>query len=560
MLVRRLNSMCTLQDCSGPLVAPRELLCFSKEFSLLPWSFTALLLDHSTFLSVPWNKIAESVERLGRLELCNSRSEQAVVRRGCAEQLSLGDTFPNLRTLVISGPVMFLACISDFPNSLERIDLSGLEGLKSFDEVPPLPQSHGLRGADCSYCPELRDVAGLPAGLRHLKVGGSNVPSLPRGINAYRFLTRLDVSFTKQMVQVPSLPAGLRCFVADNCENLTDISSVGGCSKLQEFSARRCSQLENLAPLGQLEELWKVDVGGTKVRDLGPVIKPEVLRCLDCSRCGNIRDFSQLQGCSVLETLVLFWCAAAANLSGLDFPQLKHLECNSCERLLSLPPLPKVKQFQVRGCSRLRELPEAPALEQLAVFRLAGLVDISALRYSSVLKALELKWCGSLSCISALQSCEQLEFVSLIGCPVADVSPLASCPRLSVIVVICCQVKSASVLRECALLRALSLHGNEHLEDADLSGCRNLRMLDLRHCAVLFRLSLPSPQILHTLDVGFCSRLDVVSILQQLPVLRHLYLSDDFRRQALPTQAELWFDPCLDQPTFPNRGNYHCFK
>jgi len=142
-----------------------------------------------------------------------------------------GDRFPNfdnfsqfpipLQKLCIEGIQHYnnLISISNLPQSLKNLNISGCLNLRS---IPKLPQS--LKNLNISRCLNLASIHDLPQDLIDLDLSGCptlrSIPKLPQ------YLKHLNISRCYRLASIPDLPQYLKHLILERCSNLTSIPNL----------------------------------------------------------------------------------------------------------------------------------------------------------------------------------------------------------------------------------------------------------------------------------------------------------------------------------------------
>jgi len=173
-------------------------------------------------------------------------------------------------------------------DSLTSLDLSRCNQL---EELLPLAKIPGLTSLDLSDCHEVRNIHPLSEldNLRELRLFGCKKLGDLRPIHRLPRLQKL------------SLPPAIR-----------DDDLLGLClshSLLQEFDLRDCILIEGLEPIGNLQHLTHLNLGGCRnISDLTPLAKLEKLIRLDLAYCPEVEDLAPLHELKQLKELYVGGC------------------------------------------------------------------------------------------------------------------------------------------------------------------------------------------------------------------------------------------------------------
>ncbi len=105
---------------------------------------------------------------------------------------------------------------------------------------------------------------------------------------------------------------GLQTLNVAMCEQLTDVSSLAGCARLQAWSSacrralvvRFCDELTDVSALAGCRSLETLNLAGCdQLTDVSGLAGCVSLRMLDLEFCDQLTDVSGLVGCASLQTL-----------------------------------------------------------------------------------------------------------------------------------------------------------------------------------------------------------------------------------------------------------------
>lgn len=190
-------------------------------------------------------------------------SELSVVASGIAD-LSALSVAPKLVTVSVrSHAVRELLPLAKLPE-LTTLTLTGM----GVEDVSPLAAAPKLRFL--ALPPTVRDVAPL-AKLSSLR--GLTLSYDAKGVASLRQLEELSLlrSADKDLNALAPL-VGLTRLSVQRAVFLADVSGLSGLGKLRELELIDCPTLVDLKPLAKLSALELVDLTGTGVRDVSPLL------------------------------------------------------------------------------------------------------------------------------------------------------------------------------------------------------------------------------------------------------------------------------------------------
>jgi hypothetical protein len=147
------------------------------------------------------------------------------------------------------------------------------------------------------------------------------------GLRCRWHATSEELSSVPVEIEKLCLRAAGRRDLPGRCDQLTDVSGLGGCPALHTLDLRRC--------------WWLTDVTG--------LAGCRTLHTLDLSRCDQLTDVSALGGCPALHTLNLSMCDGLVDVAALGgCPALHTLNLSKCDGLDDVAGL--------AGCATLHTL------------------------------------------------------------------------------------------------------------------------------------------------------------------------------------------------------------
>lgn len=270
--------------------------------------------------------------------------------------------------------------------------------------------------------------------------------------------------------------------VIADVRDLTELVVSGGVSPVQNldgiehlvslksFAAGSASRLDNLSPLGQLENLERVIVSTTKPVSMAPLVALPHLRRLSISGF-PVADASLLSDLTSLDSLEVI--GRMSPTSPLD---LRFLSDMSLAHF-------RLKNGTEEQAQALRNLSNLQSLWLETV----SIKDVSALAGLTHLKHLAVR-ISDLQDISGLSNLTQLETLSLYRNDVQDLSPLTGLPNLKKLEL---SPRSSQFVGPLDLnplasldLEWLDIQDFETTNLTALSGLQNLQRLGLRACGI----------------------------------------------------------------------------
>ncbi|KAM5587699.1 disease resistance-like protein DSC1 [Rosa sericea] len=325
-----------------------------------------------------------------------------------------------------------------------------------------------------------------------------------------RNLKRIDLSHSKQLVEVPdlSMSVNIESINLQCCEGLVEIPSYfENLHKLTWLNVRRCRNLSVLSDMPcNMDSLW---IDWTAIEDLPSSIwSQEKLVELNLDGCEGIKKLpNSIWKLYSLTCLVLSGTSIEELPSSIEsLSGLKRLELQNCKRLVSLPTsickLKSLKIFFLFGCSSFENVPEI--LEPMELLKYVGLGGTKF---------------KELPCL--IENVFGRKELVLPGCRSFESVPNSILPPSSVIL---WSSMSMLDLGDCTMLEEIPdcIFSLNRLSELNLSGtmirsipstinqASRLRTLHLQDCKRLE--SLPKlPYLLELIDASGCKRLKTVS-------------------------------------------------
>jgi Leucine-rich repeat (LRR) protein len=307
---------------------------------------------------------------------------------------------------------------------LEVLDLSGVEGLSSFTEIPVLPALHTVIARGCPYLDDLGGLDAQPA-LRTLDLSASfdclelaTLPPLP-ALEVLRF------DSTPSLDDLAPLAAliGLTELDLSGCRGITELAPLAACGALQLLNLAGIPRLRDATPLGQLGELRELWLDGEALADLHALVKLP-LEELILARAATVdtRSIAALRNLDVLHLADL----AELSLGGLTGSRVSQLFVVRCARigeLDALAGLAEVSRLHLDALPQLGDLTAIgamPSLTELQIRDCAALSDVSGLASARGLELLLLHDCPDVVDMSAIEALPALRRIDVTGLPAAD--------------------------------------------------------------------------------------------------------------------------------------------
>ena len=254
---------------------------------------------------------------------------------------------------------------------------------------------------------------------------------------------------------------------------LLDFSPLAGLSNLRSLYIQGCWPEADIAAVGELAELFSLNLSTCNVPVLPSLAKLKQLRYMELS--GNVPDISGLAGAGGLRHLLMVSCHQVTDISPLaELTELRELGLFTCSKVTDLSPLAGLR-----------------LVRRLVVSGAKGVTDVSALAGMTDLRTLVLWSCEDLRDLSALSHLTELEGLSLASCGVEDLAPIAQLGRLDELSINKCRnLRSLPdpadwpslarvFLRDCPELADISaLSGAPMLTELVMTGCPKIASLE----------------------------------------------------------------------------------
>ena len=253
----------------------------------------------------------------------------------------------------------------------------------------------------------------------------------------------------------------------------------------------------------QMEQIgsWELDLSGTLISDLSPVMNLTMLESLNLSKT-SVSNISPIANLTALRSL---------DLERTQVSELTPLANLTALRSLSLLDTPATNLAPIKGLRSLQSLklsdPEISDLDLLVKLPRLRSLDLEGL---------------SVSDLSPLSKCLALQEISLIATRVSDLFPLADLPKLRTLHCFGVEVSDLSPLAKLPSLELLAFNNTLISDLAPLSDFASLQYLYLWE-PVSDLSPLADLTELRSLRLSIRSDFDI-NPLASLPKLRYLYL------------------------------------
>ncbi|KAF5471288.1 hypothetical protein F2P56_011731 [Juglans regia] len=163
--------------------------------------------------------------------------------------------------------------------NLKVLDVSGSEDLIKTPDLTGAPNLEKLDFSGCRSLCELHPSIEAIKGLEELRMSGSRIKELWKGLVVFENLKVLDVSDSKNLIKTPDLTGAplLENLNLSGCRSLCEVHpSIGSLKRLKELWLNKCSGLKKLPDLSRLEcltDLWALETALTQIPSLDLIPK-----------------------------------------------------------------------------------------------------------------------------------------------------------------------------------------------------------------------------------------------------------------------------------------------
>jgi internalin A len=202
---------------------------------------------------------------------------------------------------------------------------------------------------------------------------------------------------------------------------------------LEWEQAREVSELRDLAPIAELQDLQNLNLSGTGVTDLAPIAGLQALQNLNLRWCRGVTDLAPIAELQALQNLDLRYCRGVTDLAPIAGLQaLQNLDLSSTG-VTNLAPIAGLQALQNLDLSStgVTDLAPIAGLQALQILHLSstGVTDLAPIARLQALQNLHLSYSGvtDLAPIARLQALQTL-YLSDTG--VTDLAPIAGLQAL----------------------------------------------------------------------------------------------------------------------------------
>ena len=239
--------------------------------------------------------------------------------------------------------------------------------------------------------------------------------------------------------------------------------------------------LGNLAKIGTLDGLVKLDLSGSDFLNINPLTRLKRLEELNVSKThvDNMGLMSQVENLRVL-ILSQAQVTDISPLSALKALEELNLSDTRVESIDVVARLPRLKVLDLTRSSvvNLGGLEKAASLERLGLMQ-TNISDLTPITGCKNLVGLDLSRCMNLVSLEPLAKLKNLETLSLYGSPVSDVGPLASCDRLKTLELSRTKLNRVEALSALGSLQSLYIRGLKLESLAPLARFPSLKLVDI---------------------------------------------------------------------------------
>ena len=336
--------------------------------------------------------------------------------------------------------------------------------------------------------------------------------------------------------------SALRCLGELRSIDLTDsgVSAVGfehswqRCASLEEVVLTNCASLAHVRGLWSAPHLMQVHLDRTAVDSLAGAETCASLEVLEVSECRCLKSIANVRGLPRLQQLQ----CRSSNIIDESFaeswtaPNLLEVNLSGCLQLRdvgALGGLPRLRSVNFAETyiidGAVRDLSRAPMLEDLDLRGCSRLAHLGSLFRMPRIRALYLsRTCIDNFTFTSVSRCKKLELLEMEDCPyVTNVFVMFQFGQLRFLKFPPLSRMVGSVLQTCHNLEFLSLRRcPESFEIESLSILPRLRVLDLSESEIKKNVlaALNDCQSLEEVDFSYCSQLTSFDAMGRLPRLR----------------------------------------
>ncbi|MBO0663962.1 leucine-rich repeat domain-containing protein [Jiella sp. MQZ9-1] len=280
---------------------------------------------------------------------------------------------------------------------------------------------------------------------------------------------------------------------------ITDLQPLGNLQSLQTLGCYH-TQITDLQPLENLQSLQILVCSGTQISDLRPLEHLQNLRTLDCSGT----QISDLQPLEKLWNLGTLFCSGTQITDLRPLEHLQNLQTLDCSytQISDLQPLGNLQNLRTLGCSGTQ------------------ITDLQPLQKLQNLQTLDC----SRTQVTDLQPLEKLRNLQTLTCYGTQINDLQPLRNLQSLQTLDCSGTQISDLQPLEKLQSLQTLDCSHTQLRDLQPVTNVRDLESFDCSFTQISDLRPVASLQSLQNLMCSRtrvsdLDPLANLQSLKSL-----------------------------------------
>ena len=244
----------------------------------------------------------------------------------------------------------------------------------------------------------------------------------------------------------------------DDCDNLSDISSIGKLTKLQFLYIYNSKNISDYSSLANLTTLKILELYNNNITDISSLENLTNLQSLNLYN-NNITDISILKNLTNLQQL--------------------SLNSNNITDISSLKDLTNLQRLNLynNNITDINNLKDLTNLEYLYLSS-NNITDISSLKNLTNLEDLGLN-SNNITDISSLKNLINLKYLSLSSNNITDINSLENLTNLESLVLQSNNIAEINVLTNLTKLETLKLEANNITDISSLNSLTNLLWLDL---------------------------------------------------------------------------------
>ena len=332
----------------------------------------------------------------------------------------------------------------------------------------------------------------------------------------------------------------------------TQVSDLGPLKDLQNLNSLvlRSTQVSDLGPLKDLQNLNSLVLRSTQVSDLGPLKDLQNLNSLDLagtqvSDLGPLKDLQNLNSLNLISTQVsdLGPLKELQNLNSLDLSGTQVSDLGPLKELQNLNSLNLIST-QVSDLGPLKELQNLNSLNLIST----QVSDFGPLKELQNLNSLNL-YNTQVSDLGPLKELQNLNSLNLYNTQVSDLGPLKELQNLNSLDLAGTQVSDLGPLKDLQNLNSLDLSGTQVSDLGPLKDLQNLNSLDLAGTQVSDLGPLKDLQNLNSLDLAGTQVSDL-GPLKELQNLKKITLSEKQLKE------DIWQSFSKDRPDIELKNPY----